>query len=288
MPKPDDGDVNYGEYSFKKYNWSENGREEKLRRTPPPKPIITPTKREKKMDKSGAIASVLIVLCFVITFLLTELVGNGELLTFLSNRASKSATYYAISMAQFDNGSVAAISADELRQNGAGGFVISDDGKYFLIASVYSSKSDAQKVKEKLASKDVSIYEIEIGLPSLKWCASGEMDSVLNALKYADTIYNQLYSISVSMDKGELADNYAREKIRLLLNNIETLIADFETKVDYRGHSEKTNIKAELAASIAMLDNLLNTSLARYSLVSDIRYTYTAVLMGYKNLIQNI
>lgn len=288
MPRDDDGDVNYGEYSFKRYVWSENGREEKIKRVPPQKPIISPIKREKKVDRGGAFASILIVICFAVTFVLTELVGNGELLAFLSNRVSNNTTYYAISMSFFDNGSTAAISADELRQNGAGGFVISDNGGYYLVASVYANKTDAQKVKDRLSSKDVSIYEIVIGEPSLKWCASNELDTVVSALKYADTIYKQLYSISVSIDSGELSEYYARDKIRILLGNIQTIMSDFEKKVDYKGHIEKINIKAEIAASIAMLENLLNTSLARYSLVSDIRYTYTAILIGHKNLNQNI
>lgn len=278
--------VNYDDYRYRGYVWHEEGRESLPRRSKKPeKPVKD---RRRGFDARGAFAVITIALCFIITFLIAHFVGGGSVLGFLPD-GSKSAdeAYYAVAADSYDSEELSAISADELRKLGGGGFVI-HDGRYYLIAGVYGDEASAKKVAERMESLKATVYKIEITKPQLKWCKTADKSTVEEVLTYAEKIYRRLYEISVDLDSGNIAEAQAASKIGILQRDINKLTSKLNGITVSEKDFNLIKLKAETAAADAMLDNLKNQSLPRYNLVSDIRYTYTAIIVGYKNLTRNI
>lgn len=288
MPKFEENKVDYNEFCYKNYLWKENGRFVK------PEKTVTQyrakQKRKRVFDPQGAFVATVIVLCFIITFVLADIVSGGSFLSLVSQNNggtdNRQTNYYALALDYYVDESIASMTADELRQLGGGGYVLFDKG-YYLIASVYGNSADAEAVLERLKSQSARIYKITVKEPELNWCSKDEKKQIKNALTYADLIYNDLYAISCAIDNGKMSEYEARAEIKVLLNKITNLKADFE-KTAKNSNIKITKVNVEIAIAVAMLDNLLNNKLPRYNLVSDVRYTYTAILIGYKNLLDNI
>lgn len=300
--KDDNQHIDYGQYSYKNYVWKESGRFEKPREQPLSRFKKAGESDGERTTKKGGgvkialverrhiIAVCAIVICFCLTILLADVVSTGgiaSLISWVKGSESDGDTYYALAVDKYDKESYASITADELRQLGGGGYVIYDND-YYLIASVYASKEDAETVLARIktsASSTAQIYTITLSTPKLNWVsgdAEGEVESIL---KYGKELFAGLYSVSVSLDGGEITEYQARTEIKALSAEIQALSLRLK---NVRGNSSSvqyTKIAAELTAVTAVLDNLLNTGLPRYNLLSDVRYSYTFLLLSYKNLL---
>ncbi len=292
------GDVDYGEYNYKSYIWHEDGRENlpdrraRKSRAEKVEKGRKPRKGKKngrviKMDKEGAIVAITMLLCFLITFILAETLGGANLLGVFDKKESAAEVYYAVIAETLDDESLSAIAADELRQLGGAGYVIRDKS-YLVVASVYSDKGEAETVISRLDSYSATVYELTIPEPKLKWCKTADKDLVTDTLNYASEAFTGLYEISVELDKSSISEAQAVSRIKILYNEIEKITSELDTITVKKDDFNLIRLKAEITAAMAMLGNLKNDALTRYNLVSDIRYTYTAILVGYKNLTGNI
>lgn len=282
-------EVDYGGYKYKGYLWHEDGREnlpDKRKKRPPQKPSKD-KKKKIKMDKEGAFVAFTMLLCFLISFIIAETLGGANILSIFKKKAETKESYYAVAVQELENESLAAIAADELRQLGGGGYVIYDK-KFYLIAGVYAQKSDAEAIVSRLDSYSASIYEINISEPELNWCKTADKDTVTDTLTYAEAAFSGLYNISVEIDKGNISETQAMSRIGVLYKKIEDITSELAKITVKESEINLIRLKAEITAALAMLNNLRNNALSRYNLVSDIRYTYTAILIGYKNLTVNI
>lgn len=287
MPKFDENQIDYSEFSYKNYLFK-NGKFVKS-----PKTNTKYSKKQTKkraLDRQGAFVATAIMLCFAITILMANFVSGGNFLSLVAQKDvliyENKSEYFALAIDFYSDESIAHITADELRQMGGGGYIVFDKG-YYLIASVYGNSDDAEAVKKRLNSQNASIYKLKMDEPKLYWCTKAEKSNVQNTLKYAEIVYNELYAISVSIDKGEMLEYDARVAIKALIDKVDNIKTEFENNI-VKATLKSNKIRTELSVIIAMLDNLLNNKLPRYNLVSDVRFTYTAVLVGYKNLLDNI
>lgn len=290
MPNYNDDDVDYGEYRYKNYLWRENGRFVKPQKQTVATAIKKQTSRSQK-DKVGAFAIFSVIICFAITFLLADFFSGSGFLAFTGARApnkkGNASTYYALSLDYYETESIASMTADELRQMGGGGYAIKDNG-FYLISSVYGSEDEASTVLKRLNSKNASIYKIIIKELPLQWYKGDKKSELLDTLKYAEITFDELYAISIALDNAELTEYTARAEITVLTNKIKLLKAKFDDLTTKDRNISVTKIKVEMVATIAMLENLLSYNVSRPNLISDIRYTYTAVLVAKKNLSNNM
>ena len=71
-------------------------------------------------------------------------------------------------------------------------------------------------------------------------------------------------------------------RIGVLYKKIEDITSELAKITVKESDINLIRLKAEITAALAMLNNLRNNALSRYNLVSDIRYTYTAILIDIK------
>lgn len=288
MPNEDARDVDYSQFRYvkpkqsggvKKNNTDRNNyaRSRKGKRT---------HFAVMKLDKQGLFVVVVMLICFGVTFLLAELLGGG-IITLVSGAANSSESYYAVCIGTFTDESAASVCADELRRVGGAGYPMYED-KIYILASVYANKSDAEKVAGRLDSYTSFVYEIKIEDPSLDWCRTNDRKNVKSVLKYAEKSFEGLYSISVDMENGNISDDVAQSKINILHNEIDSLTSKLDNITVNSSNISLIRLRGEITAVLAMLYNLADGGLSRYNLISDVRYTYAAIIAGYKKLTGNI
>lgn len=287
MPNEDEKNVDYSQFRYIKPKQSGGTHKNinKSGRARPRKGKHTPF-AVMKLDKQGLLVVVIMLICFGVTFLLAELLGGG-IITLVSDSANSFDSYYAVCIGTFTDESAAAVCADELRRVGGAGYPVYDD-KIYILASVYDNKSDAEKVAGRLDNYSSFVYEIKIGEPSLNWCKTNDRKNVESVLEYAEKTFEGLYSISVDMENGNISDEVAQSKINILHNEIERLTLKLDNITVKSSDINLIRLRGEITAALAMLSNLADGELSRYNLISDVRYTYAAIIVGYKNLTGNI
>ena len=114
--------------------------------------------------------------------------------------------WYALQTGAFEKNESAAEAAKVFEKRGAAGYIW-NEGRYRVLASVYPSIEEAQRVRDQLKTQhsiDTYVYIIE--LPALKLRLNGmqgQIDIVQAAFEHADDLAVQLQKLSIAMDRRE-------------------------------------------------------------------------------------
>ena len=291
MSKKLSNPVYYDEYRYKSYLWREDGRHAlpsrkktgRQRRDVRPD---RPCKKDKKsrIDREAFFVTVTILLCFSLTFVLAELSGRGTLMNLIAEKKKTATGYYAVAADRFETESLAPIGADEIKELGGAGYVLYDK-KYYLLVSAYANREDAEKVCRRMSGYNGCIYEITIKTPYLGWCDKTKREKVKNVLTYADKVFASLYGVSADYETGAITKRDANNKIAALQKEIKTLTGELDEISNNANRKEYIRIKTELIATDAMLKNILSSEATGNLYNAAIRFTYLAVITGYKNLV---
>lgn len=136
-------------------------------------------------------------------------------------------TLYAIQAGVFSDEANARQYADELTKKGGAGFVTQVDDGYRVYISGYMSKEDATGVKNRLIDEqdmDTSVYEMKGDKISV--CAQAD-ENTAKLLDEADINggIEELTSLSLSRDKGEITAEQAREKLTQISQDLQTALS---------------------------------------------------------------
>lgn len=242
------------------------------------------------------IKSILIFLCVILVgigcygvayFLSSALtVGNlGAFVVFGDTKIKiKAKTYYAVTLGEYDDRLKAEQVALGANIQGAGGYIWEDD-KYWVIGNVYSSMSDAEKVKENLKESKYSVDIKEITTQNLNlnmdMYEQENMNTINSAFEIFDSIYDSLYDYSVRFDKGEITNLAVSSGLSELKGKVKGIIIDVQNLL-IKGDSVLSRVQSSLVMSDELLDQTIiktmdnsgtNYSL-KYSVASIVRIRY--------------
>ena len=148
-------------------------------------------------------------------------------------------TLYAVTMGKSEDKFQAFNIAGGASVLGAGGYVWEENDVYLVMANVYSSLSDAEKITNGLNSYNYEIDIYEIKIPKVKIDTSSlskkDRKEVLNAINRLYSLYEDLYTMAINIDTknitfiqgGSLVNRYKSE-CKIITNKLNSINASLD------------------------------------------------------------
>ncbi|HAJ77900.1 MAG TPA: hypothetical protein DCO89_02390 [Clostridiales bacterium] len=194
-------------------------------------------------------------------------------------------TYYAVYVQKADDYRSVSSFAQDIKISDGAGYVLNFNNNYYVIASCYSSMEDAKSVAEKISNFDADVLEIKFDRLIISLELTNEQIRVLkHSTALVNTAFENLYNIVLSLDRGEIMDAEARQKLQVFkeicLEDKETFNKAFQNNLE----TVITRVKifqSEVISNISML-------LISQNLSSDIKYSIASILDSFSLLQKNI
>ena len=231
----------------------------------------------------------LLFLCVVLIFCgclflfsnvnMTSLFGLNNYSVYDGNR------FFAVSLESGESFSSASENSNYVKLQDGAGYVYGKNGKYFLLAGIYKTQTDAQKVCDKISSYDAEVVEIKFDKLVLNSTYSSEQ---IKALRYGiamvDRFFETMQNITICLDRGEILDAEARQKLQIFKETCqqdkETMSNTFKDSSDYF----VTYVKIFHSEVISNLSTLVVSQ----NLSSDLKYITISTLVSFEKLQQNV
>lgn len=210
-----------------------------------------------RVEKSGlkTATRMMIFLSFVIIFAGLLSRGGGDLDLTVTPSATPSPTpltetfdetvetkeitlpetvWYAIQMGAFESEEAAKTLAATYQNRGAAGYVMFQENRYRVLASVYPNKDDAQTVRTQLkTSHEIDSYVHEVAMPELTLKLTGmkgQIDIIEAALRFFPDALTQLQKMSIALDRKEANQQEVANELHVLCARAEELISVFSKR----------------------------------------------------------
>lgn len=172
-----------------------------------------------------------VALCVSIGYLLsTLLLASGVLQT--STVAQNSQGLYAIYLEKADNEKDLLEAKAVLQSQDGAGYILKQADTFYLLASVYDNKSDAELVKKRLANDKVEseILKIVPSTQNINGAFSQSEKEILDSCTKAPMqIYKSLFDIAVSLDTNVKDKTEAKLLCNEVYSSFITVKTNFET-----------------------------------------------------------
>lgn len=253
---------------------------------------IQNTKMPHKRRRFG-LAVALVLICFTLTILVADLLSNG----YVTNKVSgvfkgkgNETTYYAVELASFTDMNSARVLSSEVRDSGAGGYVINDE-LYRVIAEVYPTKNDALSVSAKLNLNGyvTGIYTIRIGEVDYSLFPLSTRNITKDVMGYADKLYKEFYQLALDMDNGKTDFSGAKTAVNNINSELKGLLIDYKSNCeDHLDDESVVKVVSQLNALIGAVGNINTESDNLRDMVSDIRYVNAMILNTHRALTKSL
>ena len=198
-------------------------------------------------------------------------------------------TYYAVSLCSADSFSSLAPMVDEVKYKNGAGFVMKSGEKYFLLASIYDSQSDAQKVLSQIESQtneyDAQIVQIQFDRVIIS--SSFEINQVMmikDALNLVNRSFESLFQIVNMLDRGEILPAEALSKLEVFAKTCREEKETFANAFQNISENIVTSVKifqSEVVSDLSILS-------ASNNLSADIKYTILDICQKFVSLQKKI
>lgn len=248
-------------------------------------------KKNKKQTKAPAgikrlcIFVVAMATCFA-SFYVFSLFNITSFLGLNKYKVFSEKTYYAVCVAEGQTFVEVSNVVSPLKNYGGAGYVLKQNKKYYVVASIYQTEADAQKVCDNISGEfEASVTKIKLDSLVLSSDYTSEQISALKtSLDLVNRTFEKLYEVCVSFDKGEILEAEAKQKLQVFRETCqlekENLSNTFKDNCD----NIVTNVKifqSEIVASLSALSLSSNFSV-------DTKYTMASVLNSFLSLENNV
>lgn len=191
-------------------------------------------------------------------------------------------SYYGVYVAMGSSHAEVDDYIDDIKSIGGSGYIYVQNKNYYCLASIYLSKSDAEKVCENLSENFfANIIQIELkDLVVEKSYTKEELNCLKKSLMLVNQSSEELYNLSISFDKKELLEAEAKQKLQVFRETCqmqkESLSKTFSEDCD----NLVTNVKIFQSEVIYSLSALLLSD--NFSV--DIKWTMASVINNFANM----
>ncbi len=224
------------------------------------------------------LCSVMIFVGCFFAFSKFDIVGALNLNKYLLFDETK---YYAVSLFCGEDFSSIAEEVNGVKLNDGAGYVLKYQNRYHLIANIYSTKIDAENVANNNQNYESTILEIKLNKMIISKSFSGEEITALkHALGLVNRSYEKLYQICVSLDRGEILDAEAKQKLQVFKETCQEEKESFNQVFQNNFESIVSRVKifqGEVISNISMILIGQNTS-------SEIKYAIASVVDNFISL----
>ena len=242
---------------------------------------------KRKLSKIFTVAMSIIIICLTLTLadLFSSLITVGGFSFSENNISIPKYTLYAVCLSKHESKVVAEEEAAECKKQGGAGYVYLGNN-FFVIASLYENKSDAEKVKNQLTefSNTSSIEEIIINPITISsTLSSDEHNCIENGLLIFKQTFQKLYDLSVSIDTAVINEINARLEINEIGSKINTIQNNFSILFKDNVTTQIIAIKQKISQLALKINELVNCS-TQTPLTSHIKNAYCETIFLYQSL----
>ncbi len=248
----------------------------------------------KKRKKGGrflffVLVVVCVCLCVVVSQFFASVITTGSLsFNAISSTNISSYKFYAVSISNFISKTQAEESANDVHAKNAGGFVFFKDGKYYVLASIYQNKNDADSVATNLSTLSYTPEVIEISFEKANFsnCSSVNLkNSFSQFLDEFKIVYQKLYDISVSLDTFVFSETKSRIEIDSVKTNFKNKMEELSSGASSSDGVYFATIKSYAEKVESNLSNLIEfEGEENYPLSAKIKYVYMDIINSLKEL----
>ncbi|MGN1213133.1 MAG: hypothetical protein ACI4TZ_03725 [Christensenellales bacterium] len=174
----------------------------------------------------------------------------------------------------------------QIKQQGGAGYVLNLNNNCYVIANIYPTNEDAQKVCDNL-SNSFNATVLTLKLSSLVLSTeytSAQITALKNSLDLVNQSHQKLYDVCISLDKGEILDAEAKQKLQVFKESCqyqkESLAKVFLDNCD--------NIVTHVKIFESELISSLNALVLSDNLSVDIKYTMASILNSFLSMENSI
>lgn len=198
--------------------------------------------------------SFLLILCLAFGVVVSadyigSFIATGSFSSNIFAKKKESITYYLLSLGSFETLDEAQEMAYDSSESGSAGYVWQQE-KYFVIASAYKNRKDAEKVLEGIEGYAPEIIEIT--------CSTIKYSEIVDGL---NDVFADVYTISSRVDKSKMTAVVASSEMNRLKNDVAVMTGKCSAMQDEKS-DEITTILSSLQSSMenASIQLLCNTN----------------------------
>ncbi len=235
-------------------------------------------KKPKKISRSGALLiGLFMVAVFVVTFFACNFyIPNSW------HKGEGDKFYFAVGKTAVNYEDARQI-ANSYKSKGGAGYIMEED--LFVIADVYKSESDAEKVINNPSNKN-AFTEIKT-LKEREYCYDYVDKTMLmvisSSLSYVDIAFYDLKAISTGYSQKETDEKEAKSRIVKVSNKLKQIKDTFDDNAVGVSNDKVLKLKAQLGVSYKITSDLSREG----NLASSIRYAYTSILILHIALVED-
>ena len=252
-------------------------------------------KTQKKQGGGRFFFFILIVvcvgLCIVVSQFFSNIISTGSVsFSTFSTASSDKYTLYAVSLGSYPSQTQADDYAVSVRAKNAGGYVYKNNGKFFVIASIYEKKNDAESVAENLSTAGNSAEIVELNVEKVnfnKISTQSLKKEFIEFLSLFKDVYTNMYDISVSLDTSVFSEAKAKIEVDGLKTKLSAAIEKLSNGTSSADGVYYVIIKNKAQNIIDELDEVVNfNETDTYPLGAKIKNTYISVVCDILDVVE--
>lgn len=284
----------YSPYFYKNYRESELENANKTVESSTDFEKISVKSRKKqsrlyKRNKRGAIALLLIMICFFSTVLCADYFTSGFILAVFEPKTASVETkiYYAVRIGYFSDKKTADAYSEDVSARAAAGYVRCNEN-YSVIAAVYKDSDRAIQVVDRMIKNNMAatITAIEIKPLYSEFLSNSMQKKCETGLNTFDEVYDVLFDISNKLDDSRLSETDAMNEIKNLISYVNDKKNTFDYATANCAHLAVGKIGSAMLLIVKRLEEIGKTDYVYLS--SPVRYAYTAIIYDYHDLCNDL
>lgn len=193
---------------------------------------------------------IILILVIILTIVAIVLTRN--------NKKSFEQKFYFVQINSYLRYSEATKTACEIQELGAGGYIYYN-GKYFVFASCYPTKNEAQSVVDNLKSNfpTATIFELGIKKYSANKNFTTKQNSVVKStLTSINNCLSAFYNTILSLDKNEISINQASLQLKTINDEASRTVNSFSETFPIYNNAYNGGIPSSVKNSLIYLNNI--------------------------------
>lgn len=183
---------------------------------------------------------------------------------------------YALSMGRYDSFEDARRVALGTTIQGAGGYVLEDNGKFYVLGAMYADSDSANSVAKNLSTTNYDISVLKITLPKVNLnfddLDNKSVNVIRDAIGYFEKCYSQVYSFVISFDKSEANNLGISSSLSEIRGDVKVYISTLQG-LNSGGNSKIQEVINGLIRLDELLDQAIIKTIDNSSTSSYLKYT---------------
>lgn len=181
---------------------------------------------------------------FGIIFILLLIIVLSVAAFYLTKPRYKNFEFFLVGFGDYSNYSQANECAIKLKEIGGAGYIVFDKS-YFVVASVYSSLDDAEKVKNNInfQKNNVKVLKFNKNInKSQNFLKKSESNKFLKNLEIIKNLIENNQTIDQNFDKGELNFVNAKAKLKVNFEQLSSVVDSIKNQTSCLKGSALSNV----------------------------------------------